>query len=264
MDSLPRCSVDDEQGPCGAPPATITPLPLCERHRLIVALDATPQALARLLGVDFPAQTCAPKAESAQYPQPASLPNGAIPRRHEPLVYFILNGSRIKIGYSRNLSSRLESLAVRQDSVLLLLKGSRRLEVELHYMFEATRHQDTEWFDLSAALIRYIGACLNRAATPVREEAELPEASASIECAHAGTAVPGVSQAHTLLTDAIEKARRDGLKFIGPRYFYSSGRVTIPRSRAWISAQLSHLADAGQLHRTQTPGIYTFASKDTP
>lgn len=91
--------------------------------------------------------------------QPADTNHGrwAVPSgKHAPLVYFIRNGNRIKIGTSTELKRRIRTLALRADNVALLLDGDRRLERQLHKQFADLRIGDTEWFAYEAPLTDYI------------------------------------------------------------------------------------------------------------
>lgn len=76
--------------------------------------------------------------------------------KHAPLVYFIRNGNRIKIGTSTELKRRIRTLALRAENVALLHDGDRRLERQLHHQFADLRIGDTEWFALEAPLTDYI------------------------------------------------------------------------------------------------------------
>lgn len=81
-----------------------------------------------------------------------AVPSG----KHAPLVYFIRNGNRIKIGTSTELKRRIRTLALRAENVALLLDGDRRIERQLHNQFADLRIGDTEWFAYEAPLTDYI------------------------------------------------------------------------------------------------------------
>jgi hypothetical protein len=66
--------------------------------------------------------------------------------KHDPVVYFIRNGDRVKIGYTTHLAARLSALSLRRDAVVLILDGDRRLESALHSRFAGKRIPRTEWF----------------------------------------------------------------------------------------------------------------------
>jgi hypothetical protein len=81
-----------------------------------------------------------------------TVPSG----KHAPLVYFIRNGNRIKIGTSTELKRRIRTLALRAENVALLLQGDRRLERQLHNQFADLRIGNTEWFAYEAPLTDYV------------------------------------------------------------------------------------------------------------
>ena len=85
--------------------------------------------------------------------------NWTIPRtKHAPLVYFIRNGNRMKIGTSTELKRRIRTLALRAENVALLLDGDRRLERQYHDQFADLRISDTEWFAYEGALVDFVTA----------------------------------------------------------------------------------------------------------
>lgn len=75
---------------------------------------------------------------------------------HEPVVYFIVNGNRVKIGHTTNLPARLQSFALRPDSVSLTLQGGSELERSLHMLFDRQRVEGTEWFELDTEILKFI------------------------------------------------------------------------------------------------------------
>lgn len=112
--------------------------------------------------------TDAPPQAAPQDEQPAN--RWQIPaRKHAPLVYFIRNGNRLKIGTSTDLKRRVRTLALRAENVVLLLDGGQSLERDLHKQFADLRVGNTEWFAYDGALITYI-ADQNRLAR--KEEAQ--------------------------------------------------------------------------------------------
>ncbi|MFF2864528.1 GIY-YIG nuclease family protein [Streptomyces rubiginosohelvolus] len=76
--------------------------------------------------------------------------------KHTPLVYFIRNGNRLKIGTTTELKRRIRTLALRAENVVLLLDGSKPLEKKLHQQFADLRIGNTEWFAYDEALIAFI------------------------------------------------------------------------------------------------------------
>lgn len=76
--------------------------------------------------------------------------------KHAPLVYFIRNGNRMKIGTTTELKRRIRTLALRPDNVALLVDGDRRRERDFHNQFADLRIGGTEWFAYEGALAAYI------------------------------------------------------------------------------------------------------------
>jgi hypothetical protein len=75
---------------------------------------------------------------------------------HQPIVYFITNGDRVKIGVSTNVTARVSALALRKSNAVLLLRGSYDLETALHDHFASDRIGKTEWFVYSTRIREYI------------------------------------------------------------------------------------------------------------
>lgn len=78
------------------------------------------------------------------------------PTVHDPLVYFIRNGSRIKIGWTTNLKGRLSSLSLPRDCVELTIPGGPSEEDWLHEKFCKARVGRSEWFEAVAELEEFI------------------------------------------------------------------------------------------------------------
>ncbi|MEV5472776.1 GIY-YIG nuclease family protein [Streptomyces sp. NPDC052207] len=76
---------------------------------------------------------------------------------HAPVVYFLRNGSRVKIGTSQNLKRRIAALSLRLEDVVRVEHGSQDHERTLHRCFADLRAGDTEWFDLTGDLAGYLG-----------------------------------------------------------------------------------------------------------
>jgi len=81
-----------------------------------------------------------------------TIPTG----KHAPVVYFIRNGNRIKIGTSTELKRRIRTLALRAENVALLLDGDRHRERQLHHQFADLRIGNSEWFAYEAPLTDYV------------------------------------------------------------------------------------------------------------
>lgn len=76
--------------------------------------------------------------------------------RHQPVVYFLRNGNRIKIGTTTDLHQRIRRLALRPEHIALLIPGGRTEERALHRRFAELRDGNTEWFQDSGPLAQYL------------------------------------------------------------------------------------------------------------
>lgn len=94
-----------------------------------------------------------------------------------PVVYYILFGDRIKIGYSANPEQRIAGLP--HDEVLALEPGGRDLEAQRHGEFAATRIARTEWFHISEELLAHIAELRGDATDPWDQLAEWRHQQAS-------------------------------------------------------------------------------------
>ena len=109
--------------------------------------------------------TTAETADSSD-PEPSPAVKWDIRKgQHNPLVYFIRNGNRIKIGTTTDLYQRVRRLSLRTDNVTLLLAGGRDLERDMHRRFSSLRIGNTEWFRDAPPLSDYITAQLERLQT---------------------------------------------------------------------------------------------------
>lgn len=115
------------------------PVPLCSRH--IVKVMARSIELAK----------DAKRAHVVQ--NAASMPGARRAEAHDPVVYYVKFGDRVKIGTTTNFQARMSNIP--HDEVLAVEPGGRELEQLRHKQFaEARSHR--EWFDLSAELFRHI------------------------------------------------------------------------------------------------------------
>jgi hypothetical protein len=78
------------------------------------------------------------------------------PGVHNPVVYFIRNGSRAKIGWTTNLKARLRSLSLPMSAVMLTLPDGPAEETQLHHEFRAGWDGKTEWFEVTPEIERFI------------------------------------------------------------------------------------------------------------
>jgi hypothetical protein len=123
---------------CYAPVTTKIELPLCDDHCLTVF--SRMQALMN---------------HYVDAPEDFDMPRRAFPE-DEPrpsVVYFLRFGDRIKIGYSANLTRRLQTIP--HDEVLLTIPGASTAEANLHRTFASDRITG-EWFHASPRLLAAI------------------------------------------------------------------------------------------------------------
>lgn len=154
------CIAIDQEVECVADATMTSPVPLCDRHQLQVALAVVPDMLTTALrhaGSAVKPMPLAPDVRAAVIAGSPPRPVGArMAGVHAPVVYFADTGSRIKIGFSTNLRSRLRSLSLQQKDVALLLDGGLTLERALHDTFAMERIDSTEWFAKSDRLAAFI------------------------------------------------------------------------------------------------------------
>lgn len=127
----------------------LEPLPLCRPHALDISLNVTDLLHAHARTGGHGGSRDINSADIA----PSSVWKT---NAHPPVVYFLANGNRIKIGTSTNVTARVVTLALRRKNALLLLSGSNDLEKALHDHFEADRIGNTEWFHLSESIRDFI------------------------------------------------------------------------------------------------------------
>lgn len=163
---------------CDETPVIAEPVSLCEEHALQVSLHVVPGLLSRRL-----AETRSRNEDGTEPLSPAAthMVSSAVSmpmpetETHSSLVYFLANGGRVKIGQTRGLYSRTRSLSLRADAVLLLLQGGASLERALHAKFAAHRIGDSEWFDLTPEIVRFVGTKAH--SKPLRKPATGPRRS---------------------------------------------------------------------------------------
>jgi hypothetical protein len=152
----PTCQAQHDSAPCIHAATLTVPVRLCDEHKLQVAASVVPEMLASALrearavsGRTLPPALAHLVASAQAAPMPATDP-------HSALVYFMANGGRVKVGYTKSLFSRVQSLSLREDAVLLLLHGGMDLERALHAKFGAYRVADSEWFELAPDVVHFI------------------------------------------------------------------------------------------------------------
>lgn len=82
---------------------------------------------------------------------------------HDPIVYFLVIGDKVKIGTTINKRQRFASMLPPGATFALELPGSYKLESELHKRFAADRLEG-EWFRLSDQIKAFIAANQKRMA----------------------------------------------------------------------------------------------------
>jgi hypothetical protein len=84
---------------------------------------------------------------------------------HAPVIYFVLVGDKVKIGYSCHLAARLKELALAMNDLALVLHGNRPYERQLHERFANYRLNAScdrlgtyEWFSIQGELAAFLAA----------------------------------------------------------------------------------------------------------
>lgn len=154
--NLYSCVVGRDGQSCSSPVTMTEPVELCDEHKLQVAAAVVPGLLAGALRDARSVASRTLPAEQAHLV--ASAQSALLPTTdpHTALVYFMANGGRVKIGYTKSLFSRISSLSLREEAVLLLLHGGIDLERALHAKFGAYRVADSEWFELAPDVVHFI------------------------------------------------------------------------------------------------------------
>jgi hypothetical protein len=123
--------------------------PLCDEHWLLLGAHAERfwhHARIKLKMDDHRARMAADDARRALLPKPTEY-------HHDPVVYYLRFGDRVKIGTSINLKKRLQAL--QYDALLAVEPGSYGLEKQRHEQF-ANDRLIGEWFSESAALQSHV------------------------------------------------------------------------------------------------------------
>jgi hypothetical protein len=147
------CATDE----CTAAPFIHHPVHLCQQHALMVSMNVTDRLYANAFAHQH---TWTPRIDNVQT-APADVWDQP---SHPPVVYFITNGNRVKIGVSTNISARTGALSLRRENAALLLQGGFDLEAALHQHFAADRIGRTEWFAYSGRIQGFITNHLQAAA----------------------------------------------------------------------------------------------------
>lgn len=89
-------------------------------------------------------------------PNPAPWSYHLPAETHPACVYFIRNGTRVKIGTTTNLRNRVARFALRAENVALIVPGDRETEGAFHRRFAKYRVGTTEWFEDTGTLYDFI------------------------------------------------------------------------------------------------------------
>lgn len=98
--------------------------------------------------------------------EPPALEDGP----HEPVVYVIRNGNRIKIGTTTHLRNRVSALSLRMTDVLLTVPGGTDKERDLHRRFADHRIGTSEWFSFVPEIRDFVRDPEAPVPAPVRDE----------------------------------------------------------------------------------------------
>lgn len=94
--------------------------------------------------------------QTARPADPPAIKWTVPPGKHKPLVYFIRNGNRLKIGTTTALKHRIRTLALRAENIALLVDGGQNVEHAFHKQFAEHRIGNTEWFAYEGSLADYV------------------------------------------------------------------------------------------------------------
>lgn len=152
-------------------------------------LRAEAQVEAERIAIDLPAGTGEPDGQaqlvtgrlhhqSGSDGTPVADPQALIGQMHGPIVYFLSNGNRVKIGTSRNLASRISTLCLRPEDLLFALHGGHGVEAALHQRFTEQRVGNSEWFEIAGPLAEYIAEQTGQL-LPASPDAPEPQQDAS-------------------------------------------------------------------------------------
>lgn len=138
---------------------------------------------------------------------------------HAPIVYFIKNGNRIKIGTSTNLRKRVAALALSTRSIALVLHGGVTYERELHARFAAYRTPGTEWFDYARPLANFVASGGSATETPEESatEAAPKRSESAAEGATEAPREPAAERFESATTEPVALPKRSVTATAAPR-----------------------------------------------
>lgn len=148
-DTARACAASD----CRTAPVTSGTVPLCVGHR-----DELMRELAPLVSWDKMLKFGREMREDPEWKpsdrEPIPMPGRRVPGNS--VVYFAVNGDRVKIGYTTRLRARMSALSLSLGHVALTLPGGAGLEAELHHRFAAYRIGGSEWFHYTDIIRAFI------------------------------------------------------------------------------------------------------------
>lgn len=234
MKETQLCVVPEGTSWCSQPLVTVAPVPLCAVHRMQIVVSALPDILTALAETT---RSLALSGEGMVEQAVVVVLPERLPARHAPVVYFLRNGGMIKIGYSRNLSGRMQALSLRRENLLLALAGDVVLERAVHQRFKGLRSSGTEWFTAASDLTDYVRNRQRHALKVPLEDRDQP------------------GRGFRLSTEAADlefEQRLIDLHTAGGVINFDAVRdlpVRVGRSRGWAYQQLATRAARGQLVR---------------
>lgn len=221
---------------CPAHPFIEHPIALCRRHALMVSLNVTDILHATALtgrttpGLDIETATVAPETVWTQ-------------SSHQPVVYFLANGDRVKIGVSTNVAARVSALSFRKGNALLLLQGGYDLEAALHDHFQPDRIGRTEWFVLSSRIRDYVGH-RHKADAAMRQPSTLVDEATDTNAETAVKPLTADERILDVLEEAVTAPHPGGI-------YVHKDRIAVLASvpGATLANRLSQLVKVGLIHR---------------
>lgn len=244
---------------CSRPSVLTLPVPLCRVH----AAEVTRGMLAGTPDRSHAAPARPWDREATRLALPVALPV-ELPRSHAPVVYFVQNGSLVKIGWSTNLRARLSALCLRRMAVLLAVAGDNALEAALHRTFWGLRQEGTEWFRYEQPLSDYIQELRNHAhpvnltdltemlgetgANVVTEDEPEEQPQTLLDVPREKTRMP-LDEAQQILTNGLEDLSRAGVHEFDYAAFRDIPEVT-GWPKGWVYLQLAEAVDSGRLDQT--------------
>lgn len=254
---------------CTRPSVLTLPVPLCRVHAVEITRAMMPGETWSAPDGEPPAAARPWDREAVRLALPVSFPT-ELPRSHAPVVYFVQNGSLVKIGWSTNLRSRLSALCLRKTAVLLTVAGDHTLEAALHRMFWDLRQDGTEWFRYGHSLVEYIRK-LRGHASPVNladltemlgepgggavaEDEPEEQPSAVLDVPRTPVRMP-LGEAQRIFASVLEDLLRAGVQEFGYEALQDIPEVT-GWPRGWVYEKLAETVEGGRLDRTSHGWVF--------